>query len=136
MGTLWLALTPRWPYLMLGPGQVYLRALPVQLMPSWPTFYWAIVAVLVAQLAVRFFSLFRWAPLRRTRIADLILSGAGLSIGVLLLLKAPNYVSSPSPHIAAWANSSIRICVIAALAINLRDTGRLALSIGRERNRT
>jgi hypothetical protein len=134
-GTLWLALTPRSPYLLLGPGALYLQEIPVKLMPQWIEFYWAIVLLLCGQLVLEFFSLFRLMPRHRTRIIDLILRGIGLSIGVLLLLRAPNYVSSEYQEVADWANFSFLACLIVALGINLWGTGRLLLSIRHERDR-
>jgi hypothetical protein len=134
VGTLWLALTPRWPYLLLGPGALYLQAIPMKLMPQWIQFYWAIVVLLCAQLVLRFFSLFRLLPRRHARIMDLTLKGVGLCIGVLLLFKAPNYVSSQYQEVADWTNLSLLVCLIAALAINLWGTCRLLLSLWRERD--
>ena len=134
VGTLWLALTPRWPYLLLGPGALYLQAIPMKLMPHWIEFYWAIVVLLCAQLTLRFFRLFRLLPRRQARILDLALKGVGLCIGVLLLLKAPNYVSSQYQEVAVWANLSFLVCLSVALAINLWGTGRLLLSLWRERD--
>jgi hypothetical protein len=134
VGTLWLALTPRWPYLLLGPGALYLQAIPIKLMAQWIEFYWAIVGLLCAQLVLGFFRLFRLLPRRQARIMDLVLKGVGLCIGVLLLLKAPNYVSSQYREVAAWANLSFLVCLIVALAINLWGTGRLLLSLWRERD--
>jgi hypothetical protein len=134
VGTLWLALTPRWPYLLLGPGALYLHAIPVKLMPQWIEFYWAIVVLLCAQLVLGFFRLFRLLPRRQARIMDLTLRGVGLCIGVLLLFKAPNYVSSQYQEVAVWANLSFLVCLIVALAINLWGTGRLLLSLWRERD--
>ena len=133
VGTLWLALTPRWPYLLLGPGALYLHAIPMKLMPQWIEFYWAIVVLLCAQLVLGFFRLFRLLPCRQARIMDLTLKGIGLCIGVLLLLKAPNYVSSQYQEVAVWANLSFLVCLIVALAINLWGTGRLLFSLWRER---
>jgi HAAS len=134
VGTLWLALTPRWPYLLLGPGALYLQALPMKLMPQWIEFYWAIVLLLCAHLVLGFFRLFRLLPRRQARIMDLTLKGVGLCIGVLLLLQAPNYVSSQYREVAAWANLSFLVCLIVVLAINLWGTGRLLLSLWRERD--
>ena len=134
IGTLWLALTPQWPYLMLGPGALYLPQLGLQAMPSWPYFYWVIVAALCARLALQFFIVFRWLPRPKARIVDVILPGVSLSICVLLLLKAPNYVTSPYPDIAYWANLNFEICVIVGAAINLWGTGRALFSLLRERH--
>jgi hypothetical protein len=50
---------------------------------------------------------------------DLTLKGVVLCIGVLLLLKAPHYVSSTDQEIPMGANPSFLVCLIVALAINL-----------------
>jgi hypothetical protein len=119
VGTLWLALTPRWPYLLLGPGALYLPAIPVKLMAEWVWFYWAIMALLCLQLALQFTNLLRLLTRRAADVSDLILKCAGLAIGILLLFKFPNYVTSPYPDVAAWANLSFLICVIVGVAIGL-----------------
>jgi hypothetical protein len=134
LGTLWLALTPRWPYLLLGPGALYLPALALKAMPSWNAFYWAIVATCCGRLVLQLFSLFRWLPRGTARILDVILRVAGLCIGVLLLLKAPNYVTSPYPEVGYWANLNFAVCVAAAVAINLWGTGRALFSLLRDRD--
>jgi hypothetical protein len=134
VGTVWLALTPRWPYLMLGPGALYLPALALKPMPSWTAFYWAIVLALCGRLALQFLSLFRWLPRGQARVADVLLRGIGLCIGVLLLLKAPNYVTSQDPEVARWANLIFEICIIVAVAINLWGTGQALFSLRRERH--
>ena len=133
-GTLWIALIPNWPYLLLGPGALYLPQLGLKAMPSWPVFYWVIVAALCARLVLQFFSLFRWLARPKARIADVILRGISLGIGVLLLLKAPNYVTSQYPDVTYWANLNFEICVVVAVAINLWGTGRALFSLLRERH--
>jgi hypothetical protein len=133
IGTAFLAL-PLSPYLLLGPAASYIEALPVKVMPEWRSFYWEIVALLCAQLVLQLFNLFRLLPRRRARTADLILKCWGLSIGVQLLLKAPNYVASQYKEVADWANLSFLICVIVAVAINLWGISRVVLSLIRERN--
>ena len=119
VGTLWLALTPHWPYLVLGPGMWYLQEVPLKLMSSWIWFYWAIIALLCAQIVVQSLSLSRLLPRRPARIADIALKGAGLCIGILLLLAGPDYVTSEFGGVADWANISFKICILVALAINV-----------------
>jgi hypothetical protein len=129
VGTVWLALTPRWPYLMLGPGALYLPAIPMKLMPEWVWFYWAIMALLCLELGLQFTNLLRLLTRRAAQVADLILKCAGLAIGILLLFKFPNYVTFPYPDVAEWANLSFLICVIVGVAIGLFGIVR-ALSRG------
>ncbi len=134
IGTLWLALTPRWPYLMLGPGAFYLPQLGLKFWPEWLVFYWAFVAALCARLLLQFFTLFRWLPRPQARIVDVILKSISLLIGILLLLKAPNYVTSQYPEVAFWANLNFEICIAVWVAINLWGTGWSLFSLFRDRH--
>jgi hypothetical protein len=133
IGTFWLALTPQWPFLMLGPGALALKNIPIQLMPQWTAFYWAIVALLCAQLVLQFFTLFLHLPRRAARIANLALKSVGLCIEFLLIAKAPDYVSSPLPQVANWVNQTFLLCLIAALVIHLWGAGKLLLSLLHDR---
>ena len=135
LGTVWLALTPQWPYLMLGPGALYLPALALKFFPRWPLFYGAIVALLCAELVLRFFTLFRWLPRRRAQILDLVLRGIGVSVGVLLYLQGPHYVSSRYPEVAAWANLTFGVSIAVAIAIHAWRAGWLLFSLWRVRER-
>jgi hypothetical protein len=134
IGTMWVALTPRWPYLMLGPGALYLPQLGLKFWPEWPVFYWAIVALLCAQLALQFFSLFRWLQRPKARIINVILKSIGLCIGVLLLLNGPNYVTSQYPEVAYWANLNFQVCIGVWIAINIWRTGYIVFSLLRDRH--
>jgi hypothetical protein len=134
VGTLWIALTPRWPYLMLGPGALYLPQLGLQFWPQWPIFYWAFIVGLCARLALQFFSLFRWLAHPKVRVVDLILRSFSLLIGILLLLRAPNYTTSQYPDVAYWANLSFEVCVAVWVAMNLWGTGRTLYSLLCERH--
>jgi hypothetical protein len=134
LGTVWLALTPRWPYLLLGPGALYLQSMPMKLTLEWVEFYWAILAVVCGHLALQFLGLFRLLPRRTAKAWELALKIIGLGIGVLLLLKFPNYVTSPDQAVADWANWSFLICVIVWFAVNLIGTARMLISLIRERH--
>jgi hypothetical protein len=134
IATLWIAFIPSWPYLLLGPGALYVPQLGLKAMPSWPLFYWAIVAGMCARLVLQFFVIFRWLARPKARIADAILKGLSLCLAVLLLLKAPNYVTSPNPDMASWANLTFEVSVIVWTAINLWETGRALFSLLRERH--
>ena len=129
LGTFWLALTPRWPYLMLGPGALYLPALALKFWPRWPLFYGAIITLLCAELVLRFFTLFRWLPRRRAQILDLVLRGIGVSIGVLLYLQGPHFVSSMYPDVTEWANLTFRVSIVVAIAIHVWRAGWLLFSL-------
>lgn len=134
LGTLWMLLTPRWPYLVLGPGALYVPALGLQPMPEWTAFYWAISILLCTQVALQFVRLFQWIPRHAARFADLALRAVGLFIGILLLLKAPSYITAPDQKIANWANQIFTISVIAIVAISFWGVGSLILALLRERH--
>jgi drug/metabolite transporter (DMT)-like permease len=119
---------------MLGPGALWIPSLGLKFWPQWPFFYGAIVAVLCADVILRFFSLFRWLPRRRFRVVDLALRGVGILIGVLLYLEGPNYVTSSNAAFADWANSTFRVCIAVAIAIHLWRAGWLLFSLLRERH--
>ncbi|HVO98002.1 MAG TPA: hypothetical protein VMT15_08035 [Bryobacteraceae bacterium] len=134
VGTAWLALTPHWPYLMLGPGALYLPAMQVQFWPQYPFFYGAIVALLCAGLVLDFFVLFRWLPRRRARVIELALRGLGLCVGASLLIHGPNYVTSPYKEVANWANETLYICVVIAVAIHVWLTASELRALVRDRH--
>jgi hypothetical protein len=134
VGTLWLALTPRWPYLMLGPGAYYLPQLDLKLWPQWPDFYWTIVALFCAKLVLEFFTLFRWLPRPKARMVDVGLRCLGVGICVLLLLKGPNYATSKYPEVAYWANLNLVVLIGVSLAINLWRAARILFSLLRDRH--
>jgi hypothetical protein len=46
----WLLLLPANPWLLLGPGALYLRSFPYQLAPVWVQFYWCVVGLNVLHL--------------------------------------------------------------------------------------
>jgi hypothetical protein len=134
VGTAWLAMTPWWPYLMLGPGALWVPSLGLKFWPQWPFFYSAIVALLCADVVLRFFRLFRWLPRRRAQIVDLVLRGVGITIGVLLYSQGPNFVTSSNKEVADWANSTFHVCVAVAIAIHLWRFGWALFSLVRERH--
>ncbi len=129
-----MLITPRWPYLMLGPGAWFLPALEVRATFEWIPFYWAIAFMLCAQIVLDFLKLFRWLPRRKARIGEAILSAAGLLLSVLLLLKAPNYVASKYEEVAHWANLNFAICIAIAAGITAWKTGRVLILLIRERH--
>ena len=134
IGTVWVAMAPRWPFLVLGPGALFLPALSLTFWPRWPVFYGAIIAMLAARLVLEFFKIFQQLPKRIYRLFDLGLRGFELLVGVALFLVGPHYVTSPYREAANWANRSFQVCVIITVAINLWHFGRRAWSLIRERH--
>jgi hypothetical protein len=134
VGTAWLLLTPRWPYLMLGPGALLVPALGLKPMPAWIAFYWSIGALACAHVLLAFLRLVRWLPRPQARIVNVALKIVALIIGILLFLKAPNYVTSQYTEFAKWANLNFEICAGVWVAITLWQTGRMLVSLLRERH--
>ena len=134
IGTVWLAMAPRWPFLVLGPGALYLPALSITFWPQWPVFYAAIMAMLGARLVLEFFKLFQQLPKRMYRICDLGLRGFEILVGVALFLVGPHYVTSPYKEVADWGNQGFQVFVAITVAINLWHFSRRAWSLIRERH--
>ncbi len=55
----WLLLVPHYPYLLMGPGAVYLSITPFQLTSMWWMFYWCIVVLNVVELSWRMVDILR-----------------------------------------------------------------------------
>lgn len=104
---IWLLLLPPHPFLLLGPGALYLGALPFKLAPVWVFFYWYIVALNALQLSARGVELWRgawsnrWPPLL---VAEKVLGG----VPFLLLLFVPGhaFVTLKNPAVDQAANSA------------------------------
>ena len=96
----WLLLIPRHPYLLMGPGAVYLKATPFQLSPVWWTFFGALIVLGVLQIVWKCIDLARDAWQRPSRIQHVVFKLVGL-IPVLILLTAPgnSYVTLKNPVI-------------------------------------
>lgn len=133
----WLLLIPRHPFLLFGPGAVYVTSGPFELAPVWWTFYWWIVALNVVQLAWRTVSLVRGAWQRRSHTEHLLVKTIGV-IPLLLLLFVGNrqYVLLKNPLLDVTShgatlqtiNQSIHLglmvtCVIVVAQL-LWDAGR------------
>lgn len=94
---LWFALVPKYPLLWLGPGALYLSALPYRLAPVWIPFYWCVLALNSVQLAWNTFDLFngRWQRLQPVKYVAF--QAIGL-IPLLLLVQAPGHALVTLKH--------------------------------------
>jgi hypothetical protein len=81
----WIMLIPQHPYLLMGPGAVYLKVSPFQLAPVWWQFYWWIVALNLIQLGWRSVQLLRGAWAQSRRVEHLVVKAFGLIPVVILL---------------------------------------------------
>jgi hypothetical protein len=87
----WMLLVPHYPFLLLGPGVIWLKVTPYQLAPVWWTFYWCIVVLHVVELAQHMFNLLheRWqGPNPAQHLTKKVL---GL-VPLLVVLAAPGRV--------------------------------------------
>lgn len=115
---------PGHPYLILGPGALFLTALSARFGPVWRPFYIAIVVLLLAQLAIKVMALargkHRWeAPL------ELLTKILGVVPTALLALTKVYFVpTSPAANlhtlaqINGWMNAGFRI-VLVIVVLNL-----------------
>ena len=96
----WLLLIPDHPFLLLGPGVVFLHNGPFELASVWWTFFWWCVALNVVQLSWRCINLFRGAWQRRSRAEYAVSKIFGLiSIGIVLGAKGGACVLLKNPDV-------------------------------------
>jgi hypothetical protein len=96
----WLLLVPRHPFLMFGPGAVYLHTGPFALAPIWWTFYWVVLALNFGQVLWNTMDLLSGAWRKPLPFKHLVFKVCGLiSIGVLL--SAPNHIFAMLKNLAA-----------------------------------
>ena len=93
----WLLLIPRYPFLLLGPGALYLRVSPFQLAPVWIQFYWWMVALNVLQLAWRSVDLGRGTWQRQGTVERMVIKVIGM-IPLVLLLLVPEHAYVTLKH--------------------------------------
>lgn len=87
----WLLMIPRHPFLLMGPGFVYLRISPFLLAPVWWTFFWWFAALNAFQLGWKCIDLIRNTWSRPARIQSIAFKAFGLAL-MLLLIAAPDHV--------------------------------------------
>jgi hypothetical protein len=84
----WLLAVPHYPFLLMGPGVIYLKLTPYQLAPVWWTFYWCVVGLNALQLAWKMVDLWSGAWQRPRRAQKLVMHIAGL-VPIFVVLAAP-----------------------------------------------
>ena len=135
----WLLLIPHYPFLLMGPGALYLHGSPFLLAPVWWTVYVWVVILNIAQILWKCFDLASGNWEYTNRIQRMINQAFGL-IPIILLLTAPGhiYVSLKNPavdqlrygHNLEQLNNAIHlgfavICTIVVLQLAF-DLGKLA----------
>jgi hypothetical protein len=142
----WLLLIPKNPWLLLGPGALYLHASPYHFAAVWIPIYWCAVWLNVLQLAWQCANLIRGRWQERKSAQSIVMKAVGL-IPIVLLLEAPGhvYVVLRHPavdealhglHLAAINQGIYRgallLIVIAGMQL-LWDLGRISLDAYRKR---
>jgi hypothetical protein len=87
----WLLLIPQHPFLLLGPGVVFLQATPFALAHVWVAAYWLIIALNVIQLIWRCVDLARGSWQRASSTLHIVSKAFGL-VPLILLVNAHDYV--------------------------------------------
>ena len=143
---IWLLLVPQHPFLLWGPGVIYMHLSPFQLAPVWMQFFWWIVALNVLQLAWRCLDLWQGAWQRPRQLQQIVFKVIGL-IPLLFLLNVPNQACLTLKHPAldqaryggtlVLINRSIHLsllCVCAIVVLQLLwETGQMGLNTWRKR---
>ena len=96
----WLLLIPKNPFLLLGPGVVYLRVAPFQLADVWVTFYWLIVGLNILQLCWKSADLVRGTWQQPGGVQHIVFKVFGI-IPLIVLLNARDqiYVTLKNPEV-------------------------------------
>jgi hypothetical protein len=87
----WLLLIPGHPWLLMGPGAVYIQHSPYQLAPVWIQFYWCIVGLNILQIVWNCIDLGLGGWQRPWPAKQIAMKVFGL-IPVLVLLAAPGHL--------------------------------------------
>jgi hypothetical protein len=124
----WLLLIPKSPFLLLGPGVVYLEVAPFQLADVWVTFYWLIVGLSILQFCWKIADLVRGTWQQSGRLQRIVFSAFWL-VPLILLLNARDqiYVTLKNPSVDPLRNGAtvaninhwihIGLLVVCAIAV-------------------
>jgi hypothetical protein len=106
---------PSHPYLILGPGALFLRMLLIGFAPVWHVFYVALVVLLVVQLALKILVLFNESERWKT-IFEIVTKCMGVvATGMLAFTKVYFVATSAAANMQTlaavnyWVNVSFRI---------------------------
>lgn len=88
---IWMILIPRHPFLLLGPGVVFLSVTPYQLAPAWMQFYWWLVGLGALQVVWHAIDLMRGTWQTPNRWQGIVFKAVGL-MAVVPVLTAPGHV--------------------------------------------
>jgi len=144
---LWLLLVPQHPWLMLGPGALYLDVSPYQPAPVWIQFYWCAVALNILELGWNVENLWRrrWQQVQPIKkivfkfgglIPTLVLANAHDHVLVLLKQAAPHDADHAAKlHMVNFYLYRSLLVIIAIVIIQLLvEMGRASRSEYRKRS--
>lgn len=140
----WLLLVPHYPYLLMGPGAIYLEVTPFQLTHVWWIFYWCIVALNVVELTWRIVDLLRdrWQGPHTTqhlvkKVFGLVPLVVVLSVPghTLVMLKDPADVvnAATAAQINHWAYTGFEVVAAITILQLLWTLGKMGLATYRKR---
>ncbi|HUB50771.1 MAG TPA: hypothetical protein VL986_01305 [Terracidiphilus sp.] len=124
----WLLLIPQYPFLLLGPGEWAVRALPYEFAPVIVHFYWAVVALNAVQFVWKVADVYTRAWMGERRVQQVVFKLLGLiPLGILLMapdnlwivLKNPAADFEKYSATLAQANHGIFIALRVVLAITV-----------------
>jgi hypothetical protein len=141
----WLLLIPHYPFLLMGPGALYLPYSPFQFAPVWVPVFWWVVALNVTQLVWRCVDLIRGAWRQQRRAERIVISAFGL-IPLGMLLAVPDHAYFTLKNVTDQARygaardsinlsikwSALVICAITVLQL-LWSIWRISLDCYRKR---
>jgi hypothetical protein len=144
---IWLALIPSHPYLLFGPGAVYMHISPFQLAPVWVSFYWWVVGINVLQVGWRGWDLWRGNWQRARKAQGIAIKAIGL-IPMVVLVNAPDHIWILLKHpeldsaqyrgtvdaINQWGYRGLLMVLAIASLQMLWDLGQLSLELYRKRS--
>jgi hypothetical protein len=106
---IYLMIAVRHPFLLIGPGVLFFQNSPLQLAPVLYSFYWAFLAMAVAQAALHglYIGVRRTRPLRM--YTDAIAKAFGFAIVVLLIRVHDFFVVSPTAADPASAQHTAQV---------------------------
>ena len=128
---LYVLAIPGHPFLILGPGEIALRAFPVALAPVWQTFYILLLVLLAFQLITKIIALNTHYDRTQT-VLDLVTKLFGIATTAYLATMKTYFVATgPSAHLAMlanvnhWIGISFRIVLVITLIDFLVEAWRL-----------
>jgi len=141
LALVWLLLIPSHPFLLLGPGAVYLQIAPFTLAPVWITFYWFIVGLNVLQLAWKSVDFIRGSWQQTSGLQHIASKAFGVIPLVLLLIARDHvYVMLKNPavdrlrygatvdNINHWIHSGLSVvCAIVVIQL-IWDVVQIAIA--------